>query len=190
MNSLSSPINPILFSFLWSRPVRQPCFICLLHLSLWKWRPPPLPLFVGPLSLRRVLLHVASTTKNQSVAKGTRLECMHAKENEIDDINHVQHWLKLKKPINNKPNIKVKFRSHHWISNNKNFETRSHLTIFWQAFLFIFLIMLIYSVITRTKRMKCQNKREQLSEQVYMSSRTTNMVSEQCRTRVRHMLLL
>jgi hypothetical protein len=38
--------------------------------------------------------------------------------------------------------------------------------------------------------MKCQNKREQLSEQVYMSSRTTNVVSEQIRIRVRHMLLL
>jgi hypothetical protein len=33
--------------------------------------------------------------------------------------------------------------------------------------------------------MKCQNKREQLSEQVYMSLRTTNVVSEQIRTRVR-----
>jgi hypothetical protein len=37
--------------------------------------------------------------------------------------------------------------------------------------------------------MKCQNKREQLSEQVHMSSRTINVVSEQIRTRVGHILL-
>jgi hypothetical protein len=55
-------------------------------------------------------------------------------------------------------------------------ETRSHLTIFWQTFFVsIFLITIIYSVIARTKRMKWQNKREQMSEQVYMSSRTTNV---------------
>jgi hypothetical protein len=53
-----------------------------------------------------------------------------------------------------------------------------------------FLIKDIYFVIVRTKRMKCQNKREQLSEQVYISSRTTNVVSKQMKIRVRHMLLL
>jgi hypothetical protein len=50
--------------------------------------------------------------------------------------------------------------------------------------------MVIYSVIARPKRMKCLNKLKQLSEQVYMSSRTTNVVSEQIKTRVKHMLLL
>jgi hypothetical protein len=33
--------------------------------------------------------------------------------------------------------------------------------------------------------MKLQNNQEQLSEQVYMSSRTTNVVSEQIKTRVK-----
>jgi hypothetical protein len=48
----------------------------------------------------------------------------------------------------------------------------------------------MYSVIARTKRMKCRNKREQLSEQVYISSRATNMVSKQIITSVKYMLLL
>jgi hypothetical protein len=97
-------------------------------------------------------------------------------EGKVHDVNACkikQNWwhqphatlIKTKKSINHKPNIKIKFRSHHWISDNKNFETRSYLTIFWQTFLFIFLITVVYSVIARTKRMKCQNKREQLSEQ-------------------------
>jgi hypothetical protein len=49
------------------------------------------------------------------------LECMHAKENKIDDINHMQHWLKLKKSINHKPNIKIKFHSplDFWYKNFK-----------------------------------------------------------------------
>jgi hypothetical protein len=112
---------------------------------------------------------------------------------EVDACKRKQNWwhqphatlIKTKKSINHKPNIKIKFRLHHWIFDNKNFETRSHLTIFWQTFfIHIFKITVIYSVIARTKRMKCQNKRDQLSEQVYMSSRTTNVVSEQIRTRV------
>jgi hypothetical protein len=40
--------------------------------------------------------------------------------------------IETKKSVHHKPNIKIKFWSHHWISDNKNFETRSHLTIFWQ----------------------------------------------------------
>jgi hypothetical protein len=62
------------------------------------------------------------------------LECIHAKEK--------QKWwhqlhatlIQTKIYINHKPNIKIKFLSHHWISDNKNFETRSHLTISWQTF--------------------------------------------------------
>jgi hypothetical protein len=38
-----------------------------------------------------VLLYVASATKWPSVAEGLELECMHAEENNIDDINHMQH---------------------------------------------------------------------------------------------------
>jgi hypothetical protein len=40
------------------------------------------------------------------------------------------------------------------------------------------LITVIYSIITGTKQMKCQNKREQLLEQVYMSSQTTSVVTK------------
>jgi ABC-type histidine transport system ATPase subunit len=132
--------------------------------------------------------------KNQTVAEGNG----HREGSGVHTCKREQNWwhqphatlIKTKKSINHKPNIKIKFRSHHWNSDNKNFEIRSRLTIFWQTFLFAFLITVIYSVIARTKRMKCQNKREQLSEQVYMSSRITNMVSEQMRTWVKHMLLL
>jgi uncharacterized protein YhfF len=46
-------------------------------------------------------------------------------------------------------------------------------------FIHIFLTKVIYSVITITKRMTCRNKREKQSKQVYMSSGTTNMVSEE-----------
>jgi hypothetical protein len=76
--------------------------------------------------------------------------------------------LKLKKSINHKSNIKIKFRLHHWIPHNKNFEIRSHLTIFWQTFLFIFFIKVIYTVIARTKRIKWQNKREQVRTNLYV----------------------
>jgi hypothetical protein len=64
--------------------------------------------------------------------------CMHAEENKIDDISHMQPLIELKKSINHKQNIKIKFRLHHWISDNENFEIISHLTIFWQNFLFVF----------------------------------------------------
>jgi hypothetical protein len=144
----------------------------------------------SPLPPLGVLLCVASATKWHLVVESLGLECMHAKENRIDNISHMQHWLKLKKSINHKPNIEIKFRSHHWISDNKNFET-DPTWLYFDKFLFVFLIRVIYFVIATTKRMKCQNKREQqLSEQVYMSSRITNVVSEQIRIRVRHMLLL
>jgi hypothetical protein len=35
--------------------------------------------------------------KMGGVAEALELECMHVKENKIDDISHVQHCLKLKK---------------------------------------------------------------------------------------------
>jgi hypothetical protein len=41
-----------------------------------------------------VLLYVASTTNSLRVAEGKMtpgLECMHAKENKLDDISHMQH---------------------------------------------------------------------------------------------------
>jgi hypothetical protein len=41
---------------------------------------------------RGVLLPVAPVTKQQHVAEGKeRCMCMHAKENKIDDISHMQH---------------------------------------------------------------------------------------------------
>jgi hypothetical protein len=43
------------------------------------------------LYLFRVLFYVASAIKQQFVAKDPRLECMHAKENKIDDISHMQY---------------------------------------------------------------------------------------------------
>jgi hypothetical protein len=46
---------------------------------------------------------------NHFVVEGPEVGVMHAKENKIDDISHMQHWLKLKKLINHKPNIKIKF---------------------------------------------------------------------------------
>jgi hypothetical protein len=54
-------------------------------------------------------------------------------------MSHMQHWLILKKSMNHKTNTKIKFPSHHWISDNKNFETRPHLTIFLtKIILFVF----------------------------------------------------
>jgi hypothetical protein len=55
---------------------------------------------------------------------------MHAEENNVDNSSHMQTLIETKKSINHKPNIKIKFESHYWISDNKNLETRSHLTIF------------------------------------------------------------
>jgi hypothetical protein len=59
-----------------------------------------------------MLLH-ASATKNQSMAQGKGTlggwsACMQ-KKYKIDDTSHMQHLLKLKKSINDKPNIKIKF---------------------------------------------------------------------------------
>jgi hypothetical protein len=59
-----------------------------------------------------VLLCVASATNSFCVAEGKMahvLECMHAKENKIDDIGQMQHLLKLKKVYKSQPNIKIKF---------------------------------------------------------------------------------
>jgi hypothetical protein len=84
------------------------------------------------------------------------------KKNKIDGFSHVQPLIELKKnSINRKPNIRTKFRPHHWISDDKNFETRPHLTIFLTNFfyLYFFFITVIYFVIARTKRVKCRNTR-------------------------------
>jgi hypothetical protein len=77
-----------------------------------------------------------------------------------------------------------KFRSHHSISDNKNFKIRSYLTIFWQPFLFVFLINIIYlhnhrtkftnpeqNICTyRTSYMNCQNK------YVYVSNKSADVI--------------
>jgi hypothetical protein len=139
-----------------------------------------------------VLLYVAWAKKNNPSLKGrgTRwgAECMHAKENKKWWHHTHATLIEIRKSINHKSNIKIKFR--YWISDDKNFETDPTWLYFDKLFYSHFLITVIYFVIARTKLMKCQNKREQLSEQVYISSQTTNMVSEQIRTRVRQMLLL
>jgi hypothetical protein len=112
------------------------------------------------------------------VRGGWVITCMHAKEKDRKETSNHLHakptkkklmsssCLKIKKKsINHKSSIKIEFRFHHWIPDNKNFETRSHLTIFWQTFLFVFLIKVIYNVIAWTKRIifrinenNCQNK--------------------------------
>jgi hypothetical protein len=68
----------------------------------------------------------------------------------------------------------------HWISDDKNVETRSHLTIFWQMFLFVFLIKITYSIIVRTKQMKCENKWEQLSDLDPIIARTSLYAIPNC----------
>jgi hypothetical protein len=72
--------------------------------------------------------------------------------------------IETKESMNLKPNIKIKFRLHQWISDNKNFEARSHLTIFWQAF-YIHIFNYGYKF--------------------YYHSNKTNEVPEQMRTTVR-----
>jgi hypothetical protein len=49
--------------------------------------------------------------------------------------------IEILKTTNHKPSIKINFLLHYWTSDNKSFTIRSHLTIFWWTFLFIFLIM-------------------------------------------------
>jgi hypothetical protein len=99
--------------------------------------------------------------------------------------------LKFKKSINHKSSIKIKFVLHHWISNNKNFETKSYL-YFDKLVLFVFLIKIKCSIIAKTKQIKYQNNQEQLSKQDPIIARTSlyvipnekNVVWEQIRTRV------
>jgi hypothetical protein len=81
---------------------------------------------------RRVLSCVASAKKKSNCRgwKGHRESpVVRAIENKSDRCQP-HATLITKKFINHKSNIKIKFRSHNWISDNKNFETRSHLTIF------------------------------------------------------------
>jgi hypothetical protein len=139
-----------------------------------------------------VLLYVAWAKKTtyrwrEGEQGGGRSACMQKKNKKWWHHTHAT-LIEIRKSINHKSNIKIKFR--YWISDNKNFETDPTWLYFDKLFYSHFLITVIYFVIARTKLMKCQNKREQLSEQVYISSQTTNMVSEQIRTRVRQMLLL
>jgi hypothetical protein len=70
----------------------------------------------------------------------------------------------------------MKLRLDHWIYDNKNFETRPDLTIFWHNFYLYFLIKVIYYVhyiivkhnlhTTRTKHLYVPNKLYELSEQI------------------------
>jgi len=58
---------------------------------------------------------------------------------QIDD--HMQGELLLKKSINLKLYVQIKFRLHHYVFYDKIFETIPHLTIFAHYFLKIFLIL-------------------------------------------------
>jgi hypothetical protein len=85
------------------------------------------------------------------------------KENKIDVINHMQHWLKLKKIYNHKPNMKL--NSDRTIGFLTIKTLKQDLT--WLYFDKLYFIRtVVYFVIARTKWMKWQNKWEQLSEQV------------------------
>jgi hypothetical protein len=95
---------------------------------------------------------------------------------------HATCW-KLKKSRNHNQTSKLNFDCTIGFLTIKTSKQDLTWLYFDKLFYSYFLIKVIYSV--RTKRIKCQNKREQLSEQVYMSSRTTNVVSNQIRTRVR-----
>jgi hypothetical protein len=50
------------------------------------------------------------------------------------DVTFACKLFEIKKYINHKSSMKIKLWSHHWFSHNKNIETRSNLTIFWQIF--------------------------------------------------------
>ena len=53
--------------------------------------------------------------------------CMRTKVNKSDDIIHMYANLKLKKAINNKPSIQIKFKLYHYISYDKIVKIRPHL---------------------------------------------------------------
>ena len=56
--------------------------------------------------------------------------CMRTEVNKSDDIIHMYANLKLKKTINNKLSIQIKFEYHHYLSYDKIFKTRPHLSMF------------------------------------------------------------
>jgi hypothetical protein len=68
--------------------------------------------------------------------------CMHAKENNNDDLTHMHADLKLKKAINTKTSIQIKFRLHHYLSYDKIFKIRPHLLMLARYFLKIFSLIL------------------------------------------------
>jgi hypothetical protein len=83
-----------------------------------------------------VLPCVTSATERQLIPQALWIRgsceffilCMQFMYFPISDAVSVE--FEIKKTINHKLNIKIKFRRHYWIFYNKNFETRSHLTIF------------------------------------------------------------
>jgi len=62
---------------------------------------------------------------------------MHAKgdrNDDVDNVTHVHSNSKLKKVVDIKPCIQIKFELYHSLSYDKIFKTRSHLPIFCMIF--------------------------------------------------------
>ena len=60
--------------------------------------------------------------------------CMHAQPDKNADINYMHANQKLKKTITIKLSIQIKFEFHHYLSYDKIFKTRPHLTMFARIF--------------------------------------------------------
>jgi hypothetical protein len=100
----------------------------------------------------QVLLCVTSATKYNHVG-------VHAcKRKQNYNINHMQYWQKLNKSINHKPDIKINSNRTIGFLIIKTSKQDPTWLYFDKLFYLYFLIIVIYSVIARTKRMKCQNK--------------------------------
>ena len=64
-------------------------------------------------------------------------DSVHAKEDkddDVDDVTHVHSNSKLKKAIDIKPCIQIKFELYHSLFYDKIFKIRSHLSIFYMIF--------------------------------------------------------
>ena len=61
---------------------------------------------------------------------------------QIDDIIHTQEEFTLKKTINHKLCIQIKFQLHHYLFHDKIFKTRPHFPIFVRYLnIYIFLVL-------------------------------------------------
>ena len=63
---------------------------------------------------------------------------MHAGEDNDHNLTHMHTNLKQKKAITTKPSIQIKFEMHHYLSHDKIFKTKSHLSMFARYFFKVF----------------------------------------------------